>query len=322
MTHRVIFDTDMGTDVDDCLALAVLLGSPEIDLVGVTCVYGDVHLRGRMVSRLLRMAGREDIPIMLGAAQTLMGVRPIHWPGHEGVGLLDETDRDWQPAPEHAVDYIVRTVMANPGEIHLLAVGPMTNVALAIRREPRLLANLAGFTLMAGAARGHDGLHLPYAEHNLKCDPEAAAIVFDQPELKVVVPLDVTTLVQVGNDDLPAIRAAGTAFHEAVARQLELYPRVVEHGKTAAHDPLAAMAITRPDLMTFTPVHIDIEVAGNHGGLSLMRTPTDDHPVNAHVALGVQADAAGREIITRIASPLRAGGAIGTVAATEPAVAD
>ena len=308
MTHRVIFDTDMGTDVDDCLALAVLLGSPEIDLVGVTCVYGDVHLRGRMVNRLLRLAGREDVPIMLGSSQTLMGVREIYWPGHEGVGLLDESDRDWQPAPEHAVDFIVRTVMANSGQIQLLAVGPLTNIALAIRHEPRLLANLAGFTLMAGAARGHDGLHLPYAEHNLQCDPEAAAIVFDQPEVKVVVPLDVTMLVQIRSDDLPTIRSGGSAFHDAVALQVELYPRVVANGSTAAHDPLAAMAITRPDLMTFTPVHIDVEAGGNYPGLSLMRTPTDTAPVNAHVALTVQSAAAEREIIGRIASPLRAAG--------------
>ena len=314
MAHRVIFDTDMGTDVDDCLALAVLLGSPEIDLVGVTTVYGDVHLRGRMVSRLLRLAGREDVPIMLGSSQTLMGVREIYWPGHEGVGLLDDADRDWLPAPEHAVDFIVRTVMGNPGQIHLLAVGPMTNIALAIRREPRLLANLAGFTLMAGAARTHDGLHLPYAEHNLKCDPEAAAIVFDQPEIKVVVPLDVTTRVQIRSDDLPTIRAAGTAFHEAVALQVELYPNIVRSGQTAAHDPLAAMAITRPDLMGFVPLHIDVEAGGNHPGLSLMRTPTDTSPVNAHVALTVQAEAAEREIIARIARPLHAFTAVGAPA--------
>ena len=305
MTHRVIFDTDMGTDVDDCLALAVLLGSPEIDLVGVTTVYGDVHLRGRMINRLLRLAGRSDIPIMLGSSQTLMGVREIYWAGHEGVGLLEDDDRDWQPAPEHAVDFIVRTVMGHPGRIHLLAVGPMTNIALAIRREPRLLANLAGFTLMAGAARGHDGLHLPYAEHNLTCDPEAAAIVFDQPEVKVVVPLDVTTRVQIRSGDLPTIRAAGSPFHDAVADQVERYPRIVEHGATAAHDPLAALAITRPDLMGFAAVHIDIESGGNHPGLSLMRAPTDTAPANARVALTVQADAAEREIIGRIASPLR-----------------
>ena len=305
MPHRVILDTDIGTDVDDCLALAVLLGSPGVDLVGVTTVYGDVHLRARMIDRLLRLAGRPDVPIRLGSSQTLMGVREIYWPGHEGVGLLDDTGRDWQPDPEHAVDFIVRTVMANPGQIHLLAVGPMTNIALAIRREPRLLASLAGFTLMAGAARVHDGLHLPYAEHNLTCDPEAAAIVFRQPEDKVVVPLDVTTRVLIRREDLPAIRAGGSAFHDAVATQVALYPNVVRNGQTAAHDPLAALAIVRPDLLGLTPVHIDIEVAGEHAGMSLMRTSSNDAPANAHVALTVEADAAEREIIARIARPLQ-----------------
>ena len=304
-SHRVLLDTDIGTDVDDCLALAVLLGSPEIDLVAVTTVYGDVHLRGRMVARLLRLAGRADVPIHTGSSQTILGQREIYWAGHEGVGLLDDADRDWQPAEGHAVDVIVRTVMDNPGGIHLLAVGPMTNIALAIRREPRLLSSLAALTIMGGAARGYDGLHLPYAEHNFRCDPEAAAIVFAQPEVKTVVPLDVTTRTLIRADDLPTIRAGGSAFHEAVARQVELYPTVISTGATPLHDPLAAMAITRPDLMTFHDLHIEIDTTGPHGGMSLMRQPTARIAANARVALTVDIAGAEREIIDRIASPLR-----------------
>ncbi|HEV2528908.1 MAG TPA: nucleoside hydrolase [Thermomicrobiales bacterium] len=307
-THRVILDTDIGTDVDDCLALAAVLGSPELDLVAVTTVYGDVHLRGRMVARLLRLAGRDDVPVHLGSSQTILGQRPIHWAGHEGVGLIDEADDNWQPAEGHAVDVIVRTVMDNPGGIHLLAVGPMTNVALAIRREPRLLANLSGLTLMAGAIRGLDGLHLPLAEHNLKCDPEAAAIVFAQPEMKTVVPLDVTTRVRIRSSDLPTIREAGSGFHEAVARQVELYPSVVHGGATDLHDPLAAMALTRPELMTWRDLHVEIDVAGPHAGMTLARTPSEKVLANARVALDVDITAAERAIVERIATPVTARG--------------
>src|SRR5690606_24072096 len=88
----LLFDTDIGTDVDDCLALAVLLGSPEIDLLGVTTVYGDVALRARMVRKLLDLAGRDDVPVLVGDGAPLMRNRHVYWPGHEGVGLLAEDD--------------------------------------------------------------------------------------------------------------------------------------------------------------------------------------------------------------------------------------
>ena len=174
---RLILDTDIGTDVDDCLALAVILGSPELQLEGVTCVYGDVQLRARMVLELLRLAGRDDVPVMLGVELPLLRRRPVFWPGHEGKGLLETAEATVAPAPEHAVDYLVRTIMENPGEIHLLAVGPLTNVALAMQREPRLAERLGHLTIMGGAGRGPGQYGLPSAEHNVKCDPEAAHVV-------------------------------------------------------------------------------------------------------------------------------------------------
>src|SRR5690242_3521920 len=130
MPTPIIFDTDIGTCVDDVLALAVVLGSPELALVGVTCVYGDVDLRARMVRKLLRLHGSLDIPILRGASQPLLRLEPIYWEGHEGEGLLESGD-DIPKASEGAVDFIVRTVRENPGQIHLLALGPLTNVALA-----------------------------------------------------------------------------------------------------------------------------------------------------------------------------------------------
>src|SRR5262245_12998238 len=89
---RTILDTDIGTDVDDCLAIALILGSPEFALEGVTCVYGDIELRGRMVRKLLSLRGGPDVPVRLGTRQPLLGLRDIHWVGHEGKGLLDEGD--------------------------------------------------------------------------------------------------------------------------------------------------------------------------------------------------------------------------------------
>lgn len=308
MALRVIFDTDIGTDVDDCLALSVLLTSPEVQLEGVTCVYGDVQLRGRMIKQLLRLAGCDDVPVMLGANQTILGIRPIHWPGHEGVGLLEERDFEdpaLAPNDEHAVDYLVRTVMANPGEIHLLAVGPLTNVALAMRREPAFLDTLASLTIMGGAARGIDDLHLALAEHNIICDPEAAHIVLSHERMKTLVPLDVTTKVEIRPKDTERIRAMDTPFHDAVATQVELYPRFIERGSTYLHDPLAAAVLLEPALTQKAELHVAVETQGTYGaGVTFMRKPTASLPANANVALRVDAEQAERFIVDRLASPV------------------
>ena len=306
MAIRLVLDTDIGTDVDDCLALAVLLASPEVSLEGVTCVYGDVALRARMVLKLLRLAGRADVPVMCGAGLTLLGLRDVYWAGHEGVGLLEAEDGALRPSDEHAVDYLVRTVMASPGEIHLLAVGPLTNVALALRRQPRLFDNLAGLTIMGGAQRSADRLTLPYAEHNIACDPEAALIVLSHPAPKTLVPLDVTTRVSIRRPDVERIRAAGTPFHDAVARQVELYPRFAAQGSTYLHDPLAAALLVEPDLCEVVPLRVDVETQGRFGaGVTFMRTPSDGTPPTAGVALGVDAGTAERFIVERLASDVR-----------------
>lgn len=305
MPIRLILDTDIGTDVDDCLALAVILGSPELQLEGVTCVYGDVSIRSRMVLKLLQLANRTDIPVMAGAQQTLLGLRDIFWPGHEGQGLLDERDEHLTPSTEHAVDYLVRTIMDNPGEIHLLAIGPLTNVALAMKREPEIVKRLGHLTVMGGAVRGPASLHLRLAEHNFACDPESAHIVLSAGAPTTLVPLDVTTRVEVRKGDIPRIRAADSPFHDAVADQIERYPRFAETGATFLHDPLAAAIIVRSQLTSLANVHIAVETEGRlTAGASLARIPTTALPGNANVALDVDVPAAEEFILDRISRPL------------------
>ncbi|HEX2908484.1 MAG TPA: nucleoside hydrolase, partial [Phototrophicaceae bacterium] len=170
MPIRTILDTDIGTDVDDCLALALILASPEFQLEGVTCVYGDVLLRARIAKKLLQLRGVTNVPVMVGARKPLMGQRPVYWEGREGDGLLTAADDYLRPEPEFAPDYIARMVMENPGEIHLICIGPLTNAALAFLREPQLAQQLKHLTLMGGVIRGPHDLSLPYAEHNIICD--------------------------------------------------------------------------------------------------------------------------------------------------------
>ncbi|HEY3083761.1 MAG TPA: nucleoside hydrolase [Chloroflexota bacterium] len=302
MPTRVVLDTDIGTDVDDALALAVILGSPELRLDGVTCVYGDVQLRARMVLKLLRLRGRDDVPVCAGVEPPLLGRRPVYWAGHEGEGLLDAADRALRPRDEHAVDFLVRHVMAHPGEIHLLAIGPLTNVALAFRREPRLPGSLRHLTVMGGAARGLDDLGLPYAEHNIKCDPEAAHVVLSAGAPTTLVPLDVTTKVLVRERDLDRIRAGGTAFHAAIADQIARYPRFKQTGGTPLHDPLAAATVVRSDLVGLSDLRVEVETEGHHAaGMTLMRRPTAEAPATARVALTVDAPAAEEFVVGRLA---------------------
>ncbi len=305
MTTRVILDTDIGTDVDDCLALALILSSPELELLGVTCVYGDVHLRARMAVKLLRLRGAEGVPVCAGVGRPLLGRRPVYWAGHEGQGLLGPEDAALAPAPEHAVDFLVRTVRANPGQVHLIAIGPLSNIALAFLREPTLPRELAHLTIMGGAIRGPGGFHLPYAEHNIRSDPEAAHIVLSAGAPTTLVPLDVTTRVRIRPAGVARIRAGGTPFHEAVARQVELYPPFRERGFTYLHDPLAVATVIRPDLVRLTDLHLDVETGGEHAaGATLARAPTADAPASAAVALDVDAERFEAFLVERLAAPI------------------
>ncbi len=290
MPTRLIMDTDIGTDVDDCLALALILASPELQLEAITCVYADVPLRVRMARKLLKLHGRDDVPVLAGVSRPLAGLAQIYWAGHEGEGLLEPGDENLLPADEHAVDYIVRTVMSNPGQIHLLGIGPLTNLAMAFLREPRLAENLGHLTIMGGSIRGSHNFGLPYVEHNIRCDPEAAHIVFTSGAPMTVVPLDVTLQTNIRRAGGERIRAGGTPFHEAVAVQLDRYPHYRDHGYTCMHDPLAVACVIMPDLIKVESLHIDVETGGRlTAGATLARTPTANAPANASVALEVDA---------------------------------
>ena len=299
---KIIFDTDIGTDVDDLVALALLLNSPEIELAGVTCVYGDVLMRARMALKLLRMRGRGDVPVTMGAAAPLLGDRPIYWGAHEGRGFLEAEDEALQPASEFAVNFIVRSVMDNPGQIHLLCIGPLTNAALAFRQEPRLAQNLAGLTIMGGAFQRSADVYTDYGEYNIVSDPEAAHIVFSSGAPITLIPLDVTTQVRVTSVGSARIREAGTRFHQAVADQIDVYSYFAERGWTYMHDPLAMAALIRPELVSLTPLHVDVETGGRFAaGVTFMRSPDADWPENARVALEVDVKGFEEFLIERLA---------------------
>ena len=301
MKTRVILDTDIGTDVDDFLALSFLLASPELQLEAVTCTYGDVHLRARITRKLLDISGNQHIPIYCGASKPLLGLRPIYWPGHEGQGVLKDNDPPITQPAEHAVNYIVRTVMHNPGQIHLAAIGPLTTIALALSLEPRLVDNLAGITMMGGALRFND-LSLRYAEHNILCDPEAAHFVFASGAPIWMVPLDVTLKTRITQQDMLEIAENKHPFQQVIVDQLRRYPFFAENGYTFMHDPLAIASLVDPELLEWVDVHIDVVLEGrNSAGATLAKTCAGDAPLNVKAAVGVNSERFQNMLVERIA---------------------
>jgi purine nucleosidase len=191
--------------------------------------------------------------------------------------------------------------MAHPGEITLVAIGPLTNVALAFLREPRLATQLAGLVLMGGVVGGAAALHLPWVEHNFRCDPEAAHIVLSAGVIPTIVPLDVTTQVAIRPADVARLRGVGDPFHQAVADQVELYPPFVARGWTYLHDPLAVATLIQPGLVRLEPVRAFVETRGEHtAGALLVALPTADAPATARVALEVDAPRAEQFIAERL----------------------
>jgi purine nucleosidase len=298
--HKVIFDTDIGTDVDDILALGVLLGSEEVDLVGVTTVYGDVQLRARMISKILRLRGITSVDVYAGVRDPLLKLDPIYWPGHEGVGLLDEVDDSLEVSGTHAVDYLLSHVLANPGQITLLAVGPLTNVALAMLREPRFAASLKRLVIMGGRIVKF-GDSWSVAEHNIKCDPEAAHVVFTSGSKIELVPLDVTLRALIRQDGVDAIRSQGSPYHFALADQVARYPGFVDRGgNTFLHDPLAALAVVRSEILTWKTFDVAVELNGKLTRGMTVAKLRDEGAVSVAVELDI--DACELEIRTRIAN--------------------
>lgn len=194
MSEKIILDCDPG--VDDAIALFLALASPaEVELLGVTTVAGNVALEHTYdnARRLCAVLGRGDIPVFAGAAGPILKapVRRSTVHGHTGLGGVELPPATVRHETLHAVDYIIDTVLASPGEVTLCAIGPLTNVALALAKQPGLAAALKGIRIMGGAAFC-PGNTTPAAEFNISIDPVAAQVVFESGVPLTMYGLDVT----------------------------------------------------------------------------------------------------------------------------------
>ncbi len=245
----LLLDTDIGTDVDDAIALALLCGAPDVTLRAVTTVSGDTSLRARIASALLLLAGRADVPCAAGARTPLDERRPFLWLGHEGQGILEDgvdVPLDTRPG----VDLLIDTVLQEPCEV--LAIGPLTNLAHAIAREPSVARAIRRLTVMGGSL-GLDA-HAPPIEYNLCSDPEAALTVLTAGIPTTLVPADVTTRVWLTAAQLEQLHRSGSRVATCLARAIEIWnplqrafwsalPGFQPENVAFLHDPLTAAVL-------------------------------------------------------------------------------
>jgi purine nucleosidase len=254
--HRIILDCDPG--VDDAIAILTALASPEIDLVGITCVAGNTGLdhTARNALRICALAGRTDMPVHAGCARSLLDRYRRKWPsvhGSDGLCDLDLPGTPGRLAGEHAVDFIIREVLAAPGEMSLCVIGPMTNVALAIVKAPEIAAAIRSIVFMGGAAFC-PGNSTPRAEFNFFVDPEAADIVLRAGIPMVMLGLDVTGKARIEERHVAAIETAGTAVAAAVGAMLRAYGSA----DPCLHDPCAVLYYVAPELFSGVDAHVQV----------------------------------------------------------------
>lgn len=286
MTIPVILDTDLamgapGSDIDDGFALAMCLADPELDLRLVATVNGntDVDTATVLTLELLRQLGRTDVPVHQGAARPLL--RPRVAQGRVPAGV-----RQRAPRPGPAAVALVQQVLAAPGELTLIAIGPLTNVALAMRLEPRFAASLRSLVIMGGVFLGRTSSASMPGEFNVWSDPEAAQIVLGSGIEAHWVGLDVTRQVRLTREEAATMAASERPFESfageySVAWIDHLAATGEDAGSCALHDPLAVAAVTRPDLITFTSAHLEVEAGDLFRGAVLTDLGSRSHHLNA-----------------------------------------
>ena len=307
--RQIIIDTDPGQD--DAIAILLALASPELDVLGITAVAGNVPLAltERNARALVELAGRADVPVRAGAAAPL--VRPLvtaeHVHGKTGLNGWDLPEPATELADGDAVEWIVRTIMDHPpGTVTLVCLGPLTNVGKALRAAPEIAERLAAIVLMGG---GHfeGGNITPMAEFNVYVDPEAADMVLRSGARIVMAPLDVTHRALMPRWFIDELAGLGTPVGAACAGMLDFFERFDrdKYGSTGGplHDPCTIAWLLKPDLFDGRECWVGVEAESE---LCRGATPIDwwnvwpDRPANALVLREIDAEGFFRLIVERL----------------------
>jgi purine nucleosidase len=312
---RVLLDTDLamgnpGSDIDDGFALALALAEPELSVELVTTVNGntDVDTATRLTKEMLQRLGCE-VEVVRGSGKPLLRPTPA---SPTGVGASQRSDADEPARLGHAALALVDRVMREPGEMTLVAIGPLTNVALALLLEPRMAQAVREIVVMGGVYLGHTGVAAMPGEFNFWVDPDAAAVVLDSGAPLRLVGLDVTRRVRLDRADAERLRRAGGAFASFAADCTDQWIDHLERtspvddwdrGSCALHDPLAVAVVVRPELVTWRPAHVGVE-RGSDATRGVVVTDLlgsdAPPPPNCSIAFDVDADAFREYFLKRI----------------------
>lgn len=272
MPEKIIIDTDPG--VDDSMAILFALASPELDLLGLTIVFGNGQMKqlAQNAIHVLDVAGRPDIPVAMGASRPITRAyrasgEPVH--GDDGLGNIFLPPPQRAPLDTPAAQFIVETVMRQPGEVTLIAIGPLTNLALALRLQPKLATTVKRVILMGGAAFCPGNIS-PVAEANIYNDPEAAQIVFEAGWPLTMVGLDVTSRTVMTAEYLAELGRAGNARADFIARivpfYLNFYRQYEKLDGIFTHDPSAIAFALDSSLFTTQRMPVQVETEGLSSG--------------------------------------------------------
>lgn len=263
---RVIIDTDPG--VDDAFALLLAMRSPELKIEAITPVAGNVPLDLTLPNalRMVEIAGRTDIPVAAGAKAPMVRrlVTAAYAHGENGLGGAVFPEPTTKPVNEPAAELIRQIIRKYPGEVTLITLGPLTNVAAAFAGDSDLASKVRGLVMMGGSLSG--GNITPAAEFNIYVDPEAARIVFQSGIPITMVGLDVTRKTALTEDHVKQLTAGKSAVSQAAAK---IARNAIDHNRSQGfligpnmHDSLAVTAFLDPSILTFENYYVDVEVNG------------------------------------------------------------
>lgn len=281
---RVVLDTDPG--IDDALAILLALASPEVDLAAVTVTGGNCSLEQGVRNGLdvLALGRGSHIPLARGVALPL--IRPpftapeTH--GFTGLGYASLPPSSAAPVAEHAVDLLIREIMAHPGEVTLVAVAPLTNVALALRKEPRIIEAVREVIIMGGALRA-DGNTTPLAEFNVYVDPHAAHMVLHSGMPITMIPWDITRDIRLAQSDIDRLMQRPAAIPQFIADAtrfyIEFHLTYFGYAACSINDPAALALAFLPDLARLESVYVDVEIAS---AVTMGKTVADFVKLTSH----------------------------------------
>jgi inosine-uridine nucleoside N-ribohydrolase len=290
----VIFDTDIGDDIDDALALALALQSPELDVRAVTTVIDDVESRTRLAWKELGLFGRRDIPLATGAPEPLLD--PVRNSRSRQYEALTPSDDFPSAARKSASQLIIETLMSSREKLTVVPVGPLTNIALALKTEPRIKSKIDRIVLMGGA------FFPPRAEYNIYRDRIAAEIVFRSGVPVTAVGLDVTEKCKLQGAGLDRLRSAKNPASQFLVRLIELWQNGRSEQYPTLHDPLAVASTLRAGLIETQLGQVEVETASP---LTFGTTVFKRGGGNTHVARDVNVHEFLDLFVTRLSAPPR-----------------